>query len=563
MPLEPVSIQAGNGASERLRLRYVLVVWGEKYIDRYFESAFPTHLSANNLPALSRFHDLSFVILTRRQDRKAFENHRRYAGMKRLGPVEFILIDDLISHPGVFTVTLTLAFTRAIREAGEAATKINFILMNADFILADGTLATVARHLLAGSKAVLTASPRAIAEQVAPVVAALPAGADGSITLSPRDAVKMVLAAPHAMVFAKQPDQDVLHTTVPNQYFWFVDRDTLLARSFLMFMLAIRPRSAGYRATSYCDYSLVADLVDEQDISVIDDSDDGFILELQSGNQEADTVRLGALKESDAAAHLAEWTTDHHRSIAQRDLVFHSAALPSSLPEARRTAKAYVDRLLSALPPAIDAHTHPYWIGGIQAWQYHRPGVPLPAEVDTTVLDEPAREGAMAIADQGSAIGICRGRADRSKARATALGRNSSAAGSQDLQAVVRGRPPLERHVACRAVPGRPDTCSGASDPECRASGLDSRPSHTRRLANVGLAGMPGDACKLARSGRRSAVAGRQRSYRLRQRHHTVADLRRLQSRASDCEQRRPGQRSSSSAETNRWATSIASCCRR
>jgi putative glycosyltransferase (TIGR04372 family) len=371
---------------ERLRLRYVLVVWGEKYIERYFDSAFPTHLSAKNLPELAYRHDLSFAILTREADSKAFERNPRFAQMKRLGPVEFIAIDDLLSHAGVFTVTLTLAFTRAIRAAGDEATGINFIFMNADFILADGTLATVARRLEAGAKAVMTASPRAIAEEVGPIVAKLPADDDGSITLKPRQAVKMVLSAPHPMVFAKQPDRQVIHTTVPNQYFWFVDPNTLLARSFLMFMLAVRPKRAHYRATSYCDYSLISDLVDEDDISVIDDSDDGFILELQSGNQEIDTVRLGALKESDAIQHLGEWTTAHHRSIAQYDLVFHSGPLPDQLPQARKAARAFINRLLAALPSPIDPHAHPYWIGGVHAWQFHRPGVPLPDEVDTSRL---------------------------------------------------------------------------------------------------------------------------------------------------------------------------------
>ena len=72
----------------RLQLRYVLVVWGEAYIDRYFESAFPTHLSPNNLPALARDHDLSFAVLTRAQDQEIFKGHAQYDRLRRLGKVE-------------------------------------------------------------------------------------------------------------------------------------------------------------------------------------------------------------------------------------------------------------------------------------------------------------------------------------------------------------------------------------------------------------------------------------------------------------------------------------------
>ncbi len=373
--------RAGSAATVRLKVRYVLAVWGEKYIDRYFESAFPSHLSAGNLPAVAREHDLAFTVLTREVDREVLERHPRYPALRALGPVEVITIDDLLSHPGVFTVTLTLAFTRAMRAAGPAAVDTCFMFMNADFLLADGTLATAARRIADGARAVLAASPRTIAEDVGPRVAALPKDSDGALTLPPRDAVAMALAAPHAMVLAKQPRIGLMHSEQANQYFWFHDEHTLLARSFIMFMLAVRPKRAGYRATSYCDYTLVADLTDPADVSVIDDSDDGFILELQSRTQEIGTVRLGPLTPDAAAAHLAAWTNDHHRDIARHDLVFHSRDLPADLWRTRHEAQDYIDRLLRQLPQPVDQHRHPWWIGGLDAWRFHRPGDPLPAEV--------------------------------------------------------------------------------------------------------------------------------------------------------------------------------------
>jgi hypothetical protein len=385
LPLEADGTSIGSlqvaGQSQRLCVRYVLAIWGDRYIDRFFDLAFPTHLAPGNLPAVAQGADLSFVILTRQQDEARFRSHSWFGRMQALGPVEFISIDDLISHAGVFTVTLTLAFTRAMRAAGPQAVDTCFLFMNADFMLADGTLATVVRKMSNGASAVLAASPRAISEELAVKIAGWPRQPDASLAIPPRELVGLALSAPHAMVITKQPNLKLLHSRQPNQFFWFVDDQTLLARSFILFMLAVRPNRADYQATSYCDYSMVADLVDQNRISVIDDSDDGFLLEMQARRQEIETIRFGALSAEFAAEHLAEWTTEHHRWAAGRDLVFHSGPLPAGLARVRTDAAALISSLIERLPPPPEVHAHQYWLSGVAAWQLHRGDGVVPPEL--------------------------------------------------------------------------------------------------------------------------------------------------------------------------------------
>ncbi len=375
-----------DGQPARPKIRYALAVWGERYIDRFWDEVFPTHIAPNNLPFLAAMAEVRFVILTRRDDRHVFERHPMFERMRSLGPVDFVAIDDLISHHTLYAVTLTLAFTRALRSAGPDGQGDCFVFMNADFLLADGTLATVGRRLAAGASAVLAVTPRAVSESVAEILQAMPREPDGALVLSPQRMVDLMLRAPHCMVTAKQPDVTLLHSTVPNQFFWFVDRYTLLARSYLVFMLALRPRTTDYRATSFCDYSLVSDLADTDALSLITHSDDGFILELQNRRQEVETVRLGALPSKTAARYLGEWTTPFHRWTARHDFVFSSGGSSVHLEVTKARAALFIEALDLQLPAAIEGRAHPYWVAGVRAWQSHRSDPSWPAELSAAAL---------------------------------------------------------------------------------------------------------------------------------------------------------------------------------
>src|SRR5690349_10355234 len=119
----------------RPKVRFLTVVWGDAYIERFANLALPSFLAPGNLPALAAACDLEVVIMTTRRDVQDFEAHPAFRALRQVCPVRFVEIDDLIA-PGVYGVTLTLAYMRAIAACGAEMVNSHFIFMNADFVLA-------------------------------------------------------------------------------------------------------------------------------------------------------------------------------------------------------------------------------------------------------------------------------------------------------------------------------------------------------------------------------------------------------------------------------------------
>jgi hypothetical protein len=358
--------QQENAGQERPRAKFVSAVWGKTYIERFATLALPSFLAPGNLPALAAATDLEIVILTRGSDVKHFEELHALHRLRAICPVRFVAIDDLITT-GVYGVTLTLAYARAVIQCGEDMLKTHFVFMNADFVLADGSLRSLCRHILAGRSIVLGPSFRATAEDVEPGLRA--AAASGVLAIPPRRLVAMSLAHAHPTTEAKNRNQNLLHSTHPNQFFWWVDKHTLLGRYYLIFMLCLRPERVIQSIGGYCDYALIPDLCPSGDEVAMGDSDEFFMLELQSHNQESGMLRTGRQRIRDTVRSLAEWTTAEHRRAASHDIVFHAGDIPAGIGAARAQAGAFIDNLNRRLGPPIAHDRHPYWIKGVAAWQ--------------------------------------------------------------------------------------------------------------------------------------------------------------------------------------------------
>lgn len=353
------------------KAKFLTAVWGEDYIRRFASLSLPSFLAPGNLPALAGLTDLEVVIMTRSTDAAYFDHHPSFRLLREICPVRFVDIDDLVTSD-VYGVTLTLAYARAVIACGPGMLDTHFVFMNADFVLSDGSLRAMGRHIESGRSIVLAPSFRAIAEAVEPQLqAAVDAGA-GVLSIAPRALAAISMPHPHATTVAKTRTQTFCHTTHPNQFFWQVDENTLLGRYFLIFMLCLKPERIIESINSYCDYALIPELCPSGDEVVMGDSDEFFMLELQRKDQEQFMVRIGAADEDRVVRDLSTWTTAEHRRAASHDIVFHMADLPPGLPAARAEAGAYIDNLRSRLGAPIAHQVHPYWISGVEAWRFHR-----------------------------------------------------------------------------------------------------------------------------------------------------------------------------------------------
>lgn len=357
---------------EKAKVKLITVVWGARYVHDFARISLPSYLAAGNLPSLAEEVDLEILVMTTRASREAFEIEPAFRALRSICPVRFIDIDDLVTT-GLYGVTLTMAYARGIQSCGASQVGTWFVLMNSDFVLADGGLKTLATRLHDDAGCILAPSLRARSE---PVISHLLDAVDPerhTLVMRPREMVALAFANLHPTVIGKTVTQDFLSCTTHNQIYWQAGANTLLARYHLIFMLAIRPEVELPPVNSYCDYGFVPELVPSGRFSILDDSDDFFMLELQPTGQEKEQLMLLPHDPARIGGALSQWTTQEHRRFADVDVVFHSADLPADLSEQKAGLAAYVQQVRRHMAhKAVDHVDHFYWTSGVQIWFDHR-----------------------------------------------------------------------------------------------------------------------------------------------------------------------------------------------
>jgi hypothetical protein len=391
-------------------------VWGAHHVGNWLEFALPSWLAAGNLPALAANRELTVVILSGSDDRARIAAHPLAAGLAAFAAVHHLAIDDLIT-PAAPAVSLTLAFARGAAFAQQRRPQTRLAFLNADFVLADGSLATLATKIDEGAELVLAPSLRAIEETVRPQLETLRRPAE--LRVAPRDLVRLALAALHPTVLACRVDQPLLAPAHPNQLFWRADRDTLLARSMLLFPLALKPTRPIGPASSFFDYGFVDTVAPGATATVLGDSDDWFALELAPERQEERLLRVGKPEVDDIARSLAVWSTAFHRSQIGHAIVIH-AADGRGAASARAEAERYVRAIRAACGPPVAPEWHPYWVGAVEPWRAGRRSLGLPDHapelaVPPTTVPPPNRAVAPARASRWRRLGarLLLGSADR------------------------------------------------------------------------------------------------------------------------------------------------------
>jgi hypothetical protein len=364
----PLSAQAvlDPGAERRPDLRGVkllLPVWGRCHLDQFLNASLPSLLWPGNLPALVDAMPCEFVAMTGSDDAETLAAHPNWHRLERICPVRVVAIDDLISDAS-YAVTITLAYTQAMRAAGAAMLDTGFIFLVADFLVADGSLGAVLARLRGGADGVLAGNFQVAAEAVGQ---SWPDGSiDTGVPLTPRQLVRWSLDHLHPQTVRAIVNAGYRRTETANRLFWCVDRNTLLGRFYLLHMIGIRPEIRDFTIGAACDYSFIPELCPSNRVVVLTDSDEYFVTEMQSTmNARGRADKAPALDPRLVAGDLSRWTTTRHRENARHSVLLHAADLPERLSEIETEAEALIDAIGRRLATIPQSHRHhPYWIGG-------------------------------------------------------------------------------------------------------------------------------------------------------------------------------------------------------
>jgi hypothetical protein len=362
-------------AAERAEMRphgkaicILLPVWGDEYIDQFVERSLPTLLARGNIPALAKALPTRFVFLTRSSDEASIRLHLAFRLLERMTTVEFLPIDDLITS-GNHSTTITLAYTRAVRLTGAAMLDTYFFFLVSDYVMADGSLASVLARMEMGASAVQAGNFQLDDNSAEPWLKDKLETAETALTLSSREVMCWALGCLHPLTAANVVNFRLCHNTHANRLLWQVDDNTLIGRFYLLHMICIRPETDGFVIGSSCDYSFVPEMCPSGNVVTITDSDEYLVVELQPHNHESHFLSLGPYSVEALGRSLSEWTTTRHRANAEQAIVFHAAPLPEILPAALAEAEEFVRGLTLHLDAAPQPHrNHPYWLGAIAAF---------------------------------------------------------------------------------------------------------------------------------------------------------------------------------------------------
>jgi hypothetical protein len=104
----------------RQNIRLVSYAWGRHYLDDLLDFALSAALAPGNLPALAAVFDCTAVIVT---EEKLFNYVRAHPTIKKLEqvcPVLLLPLDDLLSDPWQYGITLAYALFRGFADLGPA-----------------------------------------------------------------------------------------------------------------------------------------------------------------------------------------------------------------------------------------------------------------------------------------------------------------------------------------------------------------------------------------------------------------------------------------------------------
>jgi len=363
--------------NETNQVYILLSVWGEEYIHDFFNMSLPSLLASGNIPALVQKYKTTFLMLTRESNVEFFENHVSMRQLKKYCDVKYLFIDDLIVI-GNYSTTLTLAYDRAMRQTGEQMLNTYFIFLVADYIMAKGSLEGLMRYMQKGYSGICAGNFQVIREDIEPYLLSKKDTHTQIIPIGPRELLNQAIPHLHAISSASFIGQSLIHNYHANRLFFSLDQEVMAGRFYLLHMLCIKPERLNYKIGSSCDYSFIAELCPSENVAIIDDSDDYFVIEIQSRMHELNFLSSGAYDIKKLAYYLAGWTTALHRKNVKHSIYYHSRDLTQNdkllIENEFNEFMSGLDKNLQSYP-VKPYYNHPYWKGAMKSFYAHRKAI--------------------------------------------------------------------------------------------------------------------------------------------------------------------------------------------
>jgi hypothetical protein len=355
---------SGHAGTVKRPTRIITYAWGERYVDILLTFTLPALLAPGNLPYVASQVPCTLVILTERRFFSRFNRHSVMRRIKGICSVRLVRLDDLIVAKDKYGMTLTYALHRAFSDLGPRMTEHWQIFLNADFILADGSLHTLFGHLARGQRIIASPSYCTIAEAVIPDLRKYLNPTTSTLSISHRDLAHLILQHRHTVVQGKTVNQSAFHMRYADQFYWAVDDSTLLGYQMPVSIVGLWPERYVDEPNSYWDYGLIWEYCPEADVCVIGDSDEFTMLELRDRSVAEDQIIPGPSGKKELAERMISWVTPYQKHFIKFRLTLHDRDLPATIDDERSKLDSVLNELMLHVPilPSHVKHAQ---------WEYH------------------------------------------------------------------------------------------------------------------------------------------------------------------------------------------------
>jgi hypothetical protein len=366
----------------RPRIRALVPLWGARYYERWLNLPAASLCAQGNIFYLHEKADFELVFLCKAQDLPFI---RENAMMRRLGEkirLGAITIDEFFppARSVSYGVPLTLAYAKGIRDLGSHGLGAYVLLLNADFVLSEGSLAEVLERIEQGHHIITAPSLRVIEEEVRPLLEQRLSEEANTGCFAARAMMSIAERHLHQTVTARIVNSNqAVEAEHYHIAYWRLGPTCLAARSFLLMPLCFQVRRHMEAVTCPVDYGFIQEMCPGGRYTAICDSDELLMVELQERQTESELLDFGCKVRSPeeglearcsrVIANAAEWSTaEHRRSFTQR-LLFHSEDLSADVADQLCEFDRFASRALEGMPPPVSAQRHFHWLGAVRAYR--------------------------------------------------------------------------------------------------------------------------------------------------------------------------------------------------
>jgi glycosyltransferase involved in cell wall biosynthesis len=347
----------------RAPARFISYAWGEKYLDRLLHFALPALLAPGNLPRVADTVPCELVLLIEQRERLRVGSHPVIARIRRLCPVTLLDLDDLISTPDKYGMSLTYALHRGMANIPEPVDNNFLFFLNADFVAANGSFQEALSQLMRGKQLVAAPSYSVVSELVEQELQRRIDPSAGALVIGKRQMAKLALRRLHNTVKGKTVNQTEFHLKQMDQFYWRLNGDTLLGHQMPAAIVAMRPERLIDEPNSYWDHGLMRELCPHAEPHVLGDSDDFMMIELRDRSVAEDQIARGAFQQKETGERMIGWVTPYQRDFAKYPLTLHAKDLPEEVERGRMKLATAVCATLSYSPEELPSHIdHPQWM---------------------------------------------------------------------------------------------------------------------------------------------------------------------------------------------------------